>query len=72
MSKYRVTATYTQRVIIEGEGSLAVAEERADELYSGLVTEHDGEVSSYRDKRPSIVVEVCLNDEEDLWAVVNR
>jgi hypothetical protein len=70
MSKYRITATYTQRVIIEGDGSMAVAQDRVDDLYSGLITERDEEVSSYSDKRPSIVLEMCLNEEEDLWAVV--
>lgn len=70
MSKYRITATYTQRVIIEGSGTMAAAEERVDDLYSGVLHEEDGEVSSYRDKRPVVRLEMCLNEEEDLWAVV--
>jgi hypothetical protein len=72
MSKYRITATYTQRVIIEGDGTMAAAEGRVDDLYSGVINEEDGEVSSFSDKHPVVKLEMCLNEEEDLWAVVNK
>lgn len=72
MSKYRITATYTQRIIIEGSGTLDDAENRADDLYSGTISEEDGEVSSYRDKRPVIKLEVCLNEEDDIWGTPSR
>lgn len=72
MSRYRITIEYVSRVVLEGEGSLTYAEGRESDLLSGIVQEEDHEVSSFGTDKPVSKLEVCLNEEEDLWAVVSK
>ncbi len=69
--QYRITIKRTEVIVIEGEGDLAYAEMRADELSSGMITE-DGkkEVSSYRSFRPKPTLEMLMDEEQDLWVEV--
>ena len=70
MSRYRITVTYTNRVVVEGDGDLALAEARQYELLSGLVHEEDHEVSSFGTDKPIGRLEMLANEDEDLWVEV--
>lgn len=58
MRKYRITARFTQVIVIEGEGTAAEAKERAYDLSSGIVDEKEGEVSSFRELSPDVKYEI--------------
>lgn len=64
-----MTNTYT----VEGESigdPIAYAEQRAEDLRCGILTEEDHEVSSFSSMKPRATVELLMNEDEDLWVEV--
>lgn len=67
MVKYRITAKFIQVVVMEGEGDIPKAEERADEISTGTIAEGEDEFSSFRDLKPEVKIEILVDPETDTW-----
>lgn len=68
---YRISVDLVQRVIIEGEGDLAHALKRVEQLSTGYISEDGDEVSSSRYMRIHPKLELLKNEASDEWVEVS-
>lgn len=70
MSRYRITATYTERIVLYTDGNFEHAESRMDDIYSGILSEEKNEILIFGKEKPSFKIEALVDEKEDTWEPV--